>query len=252
MSSNLLYANFASVYDRLMQDVPYHRWVENLGRLIRRCGINGKRILDLGCGTGNVAVPLAADGYQVTALDLSPEMLALAGEKAREAGVKINFTCQDMREMDVAGEFDLAISMCDSMNYLLAEDELRQVFANAAKVLTAGGWLIFDLNSAYKIKHIFGDNIFTLLDDDVAYVWENDYDPETRVCHLELTFFVRKANGLYERFAERHAERAYTVDEVRQALNAAGFRLAEVLAEDTLEPPQPDTERIYFLARKKG
>lgn len=248
----MIYANFAAVYDRLMQDVPYDRWVENLEELFRRFGIAGKRVLDLGCGTGNVAIPLAKKGYQVTALDLSPEMLDLAEHKAREAGVKITFTCQDMRELDIPGEIDLVISMCDSMNYLLTAGELQQVLAKAAGVLRDGGWLVFDLNSAYKIERIFGDNTYTLLDEDVAYIWENDYDPPERICNMQLTFFVQKANGLYERFAEHHRERAYTVDEVHQALKAAGFRPAGVLAEDNLAPPGPETERVYFIAQKTG
>ncbi len=247
----MIYANFASVYDRLMQDVPYDRWVANLEEMFRRFGICGRRVLDLGCGTGNVAVPLALKGYQVTALDLSPEMLALAEYKARTAGVKINFTCQDMRDFDVSGEYDLVISMCDSLNYLLSTEELRQVFAKAAGVLTDGGWLIFDLNSAAKLARVFGDNTYTLLDEDVAYIWENDYDPHERVCHMDLTFFVRRPNGLYERFAERHAERAYTVEEVRQALTGAGFRPPVILAEDSLAAPLPETERLYFVARKR-
>lgn len=246
----MIYANFASVYDRLMQDVPYDRWVENLGEIFRRYGIGGGKVLDLGCGTGNVAVPLAQKGYRVTALDLSPEMLSLAEQKAREAGVKIIFTCQDMREMVVPGEFDLVISMCDSMNYLLADGELRQVFARAAGVLRDGGFLVFDLNSAHKLEKVFGEKTYTLVDEDVAYVWENDYDPGERVCHMHLTFFVRRGNGLFERFVEEHRERAYTIDEVQQALGEAGFRLTGILAEDTLEPPEPDTERIYFIAQK--
>lgn len=246
----MIYANFASVYDRLMQDVPYDLWVDNLDEIFRRYGIKGSRVLDLGCGTGNVAVPLAQKGYRVTALDLSPEMLSLAEHKAREAGVKITFTCQDMREMVMPGEFDLVISMCDSMNYLLADGELRQACTRAAGVLKDGGFLVFDINSAYKIEKIFGENTYTLADEDVAYVWENDYDPGERVCHMHLTFFVRKPNGLYERFVEEHRERAYSADEVQQALREAGFELTGILAEDNLEPPGAETERIYFVARK--
>lgn len=248
----MIYANFASVYDRLMQDVPYDRWVANLEVIFGRFGITGKRVLDLGCGTGNVALPLAIKGFQVTALDLSAEMLALAEHKARESGVKVTFICQDMREMEVPGEFDLVISMCDSMNYLLTDAELEQVFANAAGVLRDGGWLVFDLNSVYKIEQVFGDNTYTLLDQDVAYIWENHYDPLERVCKMSLTFFVQKSDGLYERFSEEHRERAYSIEEVWQALERAGFKPAGVLTEDNLEPPVPETERIYFIAQKKG
>lgn len=141
-----------------MQDVPNAGWVDYLARLFARHNIEPARILDIGCGTGNVTVPLAEMGYHLTGLDMSPEMLAVAEEKARNKGISVRWLCQDMREMDLGDlKFDLVISMTDSLNYLSSACELRKVFQQVVSLLTDGGWFVFDLNSAYKIREVFGD-----------------------------------------------------------------------------------------------
>ncbi|MDT3700396.1 MAG: class I SAM-dependent methyltransferase [Thermincola sp.] len=247
-----MYSNFASIYDRLMQDMPYAGWINYLKRLFARHNIKPHRILDLGCGTGNVTIPLAEMGYRLTGLDLSPEMLAVAEEKARSKGLIVNWLCQDMRAMDMADlSFELVISMTDSLNYISTGDELLHVFKQVRNLLKDGGWFIFDLNSVYKLKEVFSDNVFTLLDDDIAYVWENNYDETCRTCYMDLTFFVKEADGRYRRFSEEHSETGYEINDIRELLNQAGLILQAVYEEETITAPQDTTERIYFVVRKE-
>ncbi len=246
----MIYASFALIYDRLMQDIPYQGWVRYLDTLFGKLGINPRHILDLGCGTGNVTIPLAEKGYQMTGLDLSSEMLSLAEQKARAKGLPIQWLLQDMRKMELgAARFDLVISMTDSLNYLSGENELSEVFRSVRQYLNPGGWFVFDLNSLYKISNVFGDNVFTLLEDDIAYIWENSYDPEKHTCTMDLTFFVREKDGRYRRFSEQHRETGYTDVEVKKILNKAGFQVAAVYAENSFDTPGETTERIYFAAR---
>jgi len=246
-----VYSNFASIYDRLMQDVPYAGWMRYLARLFAKHNIKPEEILDIGCGTGNVTIPLAEMGYKLTGLDMSPEMLAVAEEKARSKGLKVNLLCQDMRAMDLADlSFDLVTSMTDSLNYISNASELQHVFRQAYNQLKDIGWFIFDLNSAFKIKEVFGNNVFTLLDEDIAYIWENSYDEAGRTCYMDLTFFVRKADGRYHRFSEEHSETAYETSEVCELLKQAGFTVHAVYGEDSLNEPTSTTERIYFVAQK--
>lgn len=247
-----VYRNFASIYDRLMQDVPYKGWVSYLARLFAKHNIEPAEILDIGCGTGNVTIPLAEMGYHLTGLDMSPEMLSVAEEKARAAGLGINWLCQDMREMSLGNlQFNVVISMTDSLNYLSSADELQNVFKKVYTLLKDGGWFIFDLNSAFKIKEVFGNNVFTLLEDDIAYVWENNYDKAGRTCYMDLTFFVREADGRYRRFSEEHSETAYEISEVRGLLEQAGLSVCAVYEEDSFREPAATAERIYFLAQKQ-
>ncbi|MHB9094209.1 MAG: class I SAM-dependent DNA methyltransferase [Eubacteriales bacterium] len=247
-----MYSDFALIYDRLMQDIPYAGWVKYLGRVFEKHGIKPADILDVGCGTGNVTIPLAEMGYRLTGLDMSAEMLAAAEEKARTKGLQINWIQQDMRSMDLGGlKFDLVTSMTDSLNYLQTPSDLQKVFEQIGGLLKTGGWFAFDLNSGYKLREVFGNNVFTLLDDDIAYVWENSYYPDTHSCSMHLTFFVKEKDGRYRRFSEEHSETGFETDEVSTKLIDAGFAVKGVYRENSFKEPQRDTERIYFIAQRE-
>jgi ubiquinone/menaquinone biosynthesis C-methylase UbiE len=246
----MIYTGFASVYDRLMQDAPYEGWINYLGQLFTKHSICPGNILDIGCGTGNITIPLAKMGYSLTGLDMSAEMLAVAEEKARTAGLKINWLCQDMRQMDLGGQkYDLVISMTDSLNYIRTAEELQEVFSRVKGLLKPEGWFIFDLNSAYKIGEVFGNNVFTFLEDDIAYIWENKYNFKTRICIMELTFFAREDDDRYRRFAETHTETAFETEEITKMLENTDFSVSAVYGENTFKKPSAKTERIYFVAR---
>lgn len=245
-----MYNDFASVYDHLMQEIPYGEWVEYLQKIADHFQIKPRKVLEIGCGTGNVTIPLARLGYQITALDLSSNMLAIAEQKAREQGVNIQLIQQDMRQLELPGNFDLVISLCDSLNYILQESELRKVFQEVFELLEEKGLFVFDLNSCYKIARVLGNETYTLKEDDVAYIWENNYDQDNDICEMEITFFVREHNGLYRRFQENHAQRAYAVDKVLTWLKDTGFATIDYYDAQTFQKPGPKAERIYFIAIK--
>src|SRR5688572_17542060 len=117
------YNRFAAVYDALMQDAPYDEWEAYLQKEVK-----GGSLLDIGCGTGELAVRFARAGFEVTGIDLSDDMLAIAHEKVEENGYNIPLFQQDMRELDGIGMFDTAVIFCDSLNYLAAADDVKQTF----------------------------------------------------------------------------------------------------------------------------
>src|ERR1700750_1776808 len=93
----------ASVYDHLMQSVPYADWVAYLRRLLETRGARPRRILDLACGTGNVTELLAEAGFQMTGVDIAPGMIAEAKRKAETLGQKIAYHVQDAGYLDLPG-----------------------------------------------------------------------------------------------------------------------------------------------------
>ena len=138
----MTYGKFAYVYDELMKDVPYDQWVQFINKQIEAYGIEGKKLLDLACGTGELSLRLAEEGYDVTGVDLSADMLAVAREKADRKGHSLFLVEQDMSELEGFGEFDLIGIFCDSLNYLQTEKEILQTFERVYSAFKSK-WIIF-------------------------------------------------------------------------------------------------------------
>lgn len=243
----MAYEHLAFVYDVLMQEMPYGQWVEWTEKTWQED--RPRTVLDLGCGTGNIAIPLAQKGYVVTGIDVSPEMLAVAYDKMTEARVQIRWVEQDMRELSVP-PVDAVISFCDSLSYLTEEEDVKQTFRRVAESLKPGGWFLFDVHSPYKITHVFGDHTFTHLDEEINYIWDCVCDPIRLEVEHHLTFFLREENGLYRKCEETHVQRAYHLLSLTAWLKEAGFDRISVTADFTDLPPQQHSERLFFQARR--
>ena len=180
-------------------------------------------------------------------------MLAEADRKARQAGVSLRLVCQDMTELELGIEADCVLSLCDSLNYLTEDCQLEQAFARAAAHIRPGGLFLFDMNTEYKFREILGDNIFASSEEDAAYIWENSYDPETKINEYNVSFFIEdEDSGLYERVQECHYERAYSLEEITHALEKSGLTLAAVCDDYCFAPPHEESERLFFVARRNG
>jgi len=155
-----------------------------------------------------------------------------------------------MRRFELYGTVDAIICMLDSINYITEKADLGRVFRQVRTYLEPGGLFIFDINSEYKLSSLLGENTFFEVDDDISWIWHNTYDPSGRLCVFELTFFRKTHNGLYERFDETHAERAWTDEEITEALRLADLTLLGRFGNLSFDPPSPDEERIFYIARK--
>ena len=246
------YEAFASVYDIFMEQVEYDQWLCHIHALWHKYGLQPKTIIDLGCGTGSIALPLAKKGYDVIGVDLSYEMLTEADHKAMEEGVSVRFACQDMTELELGEEADCILSLCDSMNYLTEDGQLEDAFRSIAQHMKKESLFLFDMNTEYKFKEVLGQNVFGSAEEHAAYIWENDYDEEEKINEYYVSFFIEKENGLYERVEEFHYERAYSVEEIKEGLQAAGMELLEIMDGYSFDAPHGESERLLFAARLKG
>lgn len=247
------YEAFAAVYDVFMEEVDYAGWVRHILAVWDAYGAGRlQSVIDLGCGTGGAAVLLAARGLDVTGVDISPEMLAEADHKARAGGVFLRLACQDMAELDLGMQADCILSLCDSMNYLTEDGSLARAFSRAAAHLKPGGLFLFDMNTEYKFREVLGDNIFASAEEDAAYIWENCFDPETKINEYDVSFFIEDTeSGLYERVRECHYERAYSLEEIKSALEESGLALLAVHDGYRFAPPAEESERLFFAAGRK-
>lgn len=253
------YTSFAQVYDLFMDDIPYDQWADYIESLLKKFHIDKGLLLELGCGTGSITRRLAAKGYDMIGIDYSEEMLQIAREKDLENNT-ILYLCQDMREFELYGTVAGVISVCDSMNYILSEEELLQVFRLVNNYLDPQGIFIFDYDTPYAYKEIIGDSTIAENREEGSFIWENTYYEEEQLNEINLTLFIpendAKSNSAtegkrYYKYEETHYRRAFSVDTIKRLIEEAGMECLAVYDMLSKSEPGEDSERVYFIAREK-
>ena len=189
-----MYENFALVYDRFMDETPYEEWCQFVVGRLKQDQITDGILLDLGCGTGSMTELLAKQGYDMIGVDLSDSMLDIAMEKRAQSGHNILYLQQDMREFELYGTVRAVICLCDSLNYLLEEDDLLTTFKLVNNYLDPNGLFIFDFNTVYKYETVIGDSTIAENREDCSFIWENYYTAEDQINEYDLTIFVKQQN----------------------------------------------------------
>ena len=207
-------------------------------------------VLDLGCGTGTLTELLYQKGYDLIGVDNSPQMLDVAMEKRAESGSDILYLLQDMRELELYSTVGTVISVCDSLNYLLKEEDLLRVFRLVDNYLYPGGLFLFDFNTVYKYSQVIGDTVIAENREDCSFIWENYYHEEEEINEYDLTVFVQEEGDRFRRFTENHFQRGYTVEHMCRLVEQAGMQVVRLLDADTLGEASDQSERIYALARE--
>lgn len=245
------YGEFALVYDLLTENVPYDEIAEYYDRIITALGgkKRGGLLLDMGCGTGNLTVRLAALGYDVIGSDASAEMLSIAAAKS---GGSIRYICQSMTETELFGTADIAVSTLDSINHLESAEEIGECFSRLSENMTAGGLFLFDVNTIYKHREILAENTFVYDVDGVYLVWQNTFCPEDNGVDIDLDIFRENEDGSYERGFEGFREIALEQAEIEELLAKAGFETVAVYEYLTYNEPREQSDKLLFAARKKN
>ena len=244
------YSGFAKVYDLFMDNIPYGEWTEYVKELLAEEGITDGILLDLGCGTGSVTELLAKAGFDMIGIDNSEEMLDIAMEKRYESGLDILYLLQDMREFELYGTVKGVVSICDSMNYILDDEDLLDVFKLVHNYLDNNGIFVFDMNTMYKYREILADNTFAEDREESSFIWGNYYDEEDEINQYDLTLFVQEEDGRYRKYEETHLQRAYEQETVEELIKEAGLELLHVYDAFTKELPAEDSQRIYYVCRR--
>lgn len=244
-----MYQGFASVYDYLMTDTPYDAWYELLLASLKKYDAKGKHVLDLACGTGEMTHRLSRDGYIAMGVDLSSQMLEEAQRKSYAHALKCKFINQDIRALELFQSYDLIISFCDGLNYMIEDSDLSAMLEGVHTYLKPGGLFVIELSSYYKLSKVLSQNTFTEVNDDVVYIWDNYFDEDKGILEFDLTLFVEK-NGLYQRFDECHKQRAYDEVSLRQALKDKHLECLEILDSSTGLAITETSERWLLIGRR--
>ena len=244
-----MYHILSRFYDRL-QDVDYEAFIDYYEEIFKRFGLTPELILDLGCGTGNITIPMASRGYDMIGLDCSADMLDIAAEKAKNQNYDILFLDQDMTEFELYGTVDAMICALDGVNYLTEDGQFSKMLRLLHYYLNPGGILIFDINTVYKFRHILDGQVFVYDEDDVYCVWNNDFDEKEKLCYFDLNFFLKNSDGSYARYDEYQEERAYTIEELRKYITDCGLKCLGVFDSLSFDAPTESSERLFFVAQR--
>jgi SAM-dependent methyltransferase len=245
---------FARVYNEKWVDFARH-----VAPLIRSfyestpAGQQHRTLLDVCCGTGQLAQHFLEHGYQVTGIDRSPHMLRYARENNAvhvESG-QARFLEADAADFALDAQFGLAVSTFDALNHLPDQEALRGCFASVYSLLVPGGLFIFDLNTRSGLARWNGINVRDMPDH--LIIDRGIYDGQGDRAWVKITGFVRTEGGLYERFEQTAYNTAFDLAWVRDTLFRTGWQSMYYCRVDDLGMPVPDPEtlnRAFAVVRK--
>ena len=271
------YSVFAQVYDECMDNVPYEQGADRIHALLTEYQITDGLIADLGCGTGTITELLADKGYDMIGIDHSADMLEIAMDKKAQSGHDILYLQQSMEEFELYGTVRAIISYCDCVNYITEPDVLAEVFKLVNNYLDPKGLFIFDFHTTYYYEQILGDSTFAESREDISYIWDNYYDPETGINEYELNLFipvsdstdtsaatndnsnidlyqnsVHLPDSYYRRYQEYHMQRGYNLSQIKSLIEQAGLVYINAFDDYTQKPATDTSSRIVVVAREQG
>ena len=246
------YSALAPVYDRLNDTVDYGAWADYIEKIFDRYAkTKPTLVLDLGCGTGSMTVELAKRGYDMTALDLSEDMLAVAEQRIRAEGIGgVLFLRGDMCSFELYGTVDAVVCCLDGVNHLTSREELLECFSTVANYLNPGGLFIFDMNTPHRFRTVYADRDYVLEDDGVMCCWRNRLNKKGDTVDFYLTVFEENKDGSWSRTDGVERERAYSLRTVKNVLAESGLEFVCVSSGYGFYEPDEACERWYITARR--
>lgn len=257
------YEIIAEVYDKLNRDIDYCAWADFVEKAFEKyLPRKPELVLDLACGTGSMTAELAGRGYDMIGVDGSEQMLSIASERAyvnlgeeNEYRLPILYLLQDMRAFELYGTVGAVVCCLDSINYLTEEGDLEKCFFTVHNYLDPNGIFLFDVNTPYKFRNIYGDNAYILEDEmdgnAVFCGWQNYFDEKRGICDFYLTLFSEGEDGKYLRREEHQREKMYSLENIKNTLSQCGFEFLGVFSDYNFGEIKEKDERWYIAARAK-
>lgn len=242
-----MYKDFSYIYDKLSFDIEYEKYAKNILNLVEKSNIKKESMLELACGSGMLTHYFFDKFKRIDALDISTDMLSVF--KSKYDKEHVNLISYDMVDFKNHNKYDLIVILLDSINYVTNPKDLEKLIKNCYENLKDRGLLVFDINSEYKMREIFGSNCYVYEYEDIFYTWDNFLADD--LVDMHLNFFVEKENGDYKRIYEFQQERIYGVDFVKKLLVKQGFKDIEIYDEDTFDKINEKSQRILFKALKE-
>lgn len=250
--AEIAYEAFAPAYDAFTAHHDFELWRTNLLPEVERWGLQGNRLLDVGCGTGKSFLGMLEDGWEVTACDISPAMIKLAREKV---GHRAQLVVADMRALPTFGSFDLVWALTDAMNYLLSAGELLVALRGMRNNLAPTGLIVFDLSTLHTYRTAFAQTV-TAEYGEYRLTWRGRATADTppgSLCEAEISSEDASGQSLAPHV---HRQRHFPMETVLGALSQADLDCLAVLGHGVDAVAKPLDElthtKAMYIARLAG
>jgi len=254
--ARVAYDAFAPHYDAFTAHHDYESWTTTLEGLARECGLRGRRLLDVACGTGKSFGPYLDRGYEICACDVSPAMVEIA---RRKTGGRARLEVCDMRELPDLGSFDFVCCIDDAINYVLTPADLVATLAGLARNLAPGGVVLFDVNSVITYRTFFA-SLSVVVGDDRVLVWEGHAGEDFAaggLAQATLDALSRHEDGTWLRERSVHHQRHHPHSAIRSALRRAGLQPVAIRGmrlDGTMTDAFDELEnsKAVYVAKRRG
>lgn len=248
------YSVLAEIYDAVMKDVDYEAWTDYIDEIIMMHHHEARDVLELACGTGTMALSMDEIGYyNITATDLSPEMIKQAKLKAEEADSDVHFQTLDFLNIDLNKKFDAVFMVFDSLNYLHSKDDILTLHEQVYNVLKPNGIFVYDFttprNSKKAIRYLNDEQ--DTVNDRYTYHRSSRYDEENRIHTntFEIEELSNRPAGTTSVFREEHHQKIYTMSDIMPIIEESPFRLVKAYDGFEMKPAHKRSLRITMVLR---
>lgn len=252
-NSSEIYTRLAPIYDTLMEDVDYESWADFIDEIMQTHHINPIEILELACGTGAIALSLAElECYNLTATDLSPDMVKIAQEKAKRHQLNVDFFPMDYLNIHTNKSFDCIYSVFDSVNYLQDEKKLAKLLEDTFSILKKGGLFIFDFstprNSLEAVDFLNNEEGDT---GTFRFYRTSTYDPHEKIHtnEFEIEQLNKDTGKVVDSFREVHKQRAYSLNEILSIVEQSPYHLVAKYEGFDLIDADENSARVTMVLR---
>lgn len=229
------YKGFSYYFDQIMEYIDYHDWLSFTKQYVSQ----DKRILDLACGSGTLAVLLSVEGFKVDGLDLSAEMIGLANDKFKAYHILNNLYTCDMSSFSLPRKYDAVTCYFDSVNHLPTIEHVKQMMNCVYETLNENGLFLFDVFSKSKYDEMDNTDISEDFDD-FSYNWKIKLKKSNILTH-DIT--IKADSFIHEIYNEYYYD-------LNDFIDKSKFEIIKICG-DFNDDIKPEDERILVVLKKK-
>lgn len=221
--------SYARVYDLIYKDKDYEAECDYIVSLLKKHqdGLQIRSILDIACGTGGHAIPLAQRGFLLTAQDISDAMVNIGRKKASEMALNVAWRPGvAMQRFSYANNSDAVICMFSAIDYITSDKDLRAVLSNVRKSLRTGGLFVMDFWNAAAVKNTFTPKREKTINHEemtVKRISTTRLDTKKYLAYINMKLTTAKDGNILSDEEETHTCRYYNIDKMKNALVNSGF-----------------------------